>query len=808
MCHSYKHNEVSIVQQRFRKSVIIITSFIAFLLVHSPSAFAEDFFADEGLEEAVLDHLHINQEDLTQGKLNSITKLDASGYEISTLDGIEQLENVQELDLSHNEIQDVSSLAQLEELDSLYLHNNNITQVFPIRYLTNLSELSLSANQISDVASLSDMNNLKTLRLNSNEIEDLEPIRELKNLEHLYVNDNFLTSLDSVASLTSLKSLWADHNMITSVEPITSLNALTSLHLQANMIEDIDSLSNLHRMQSLWLQQNDIEDLSPLLELSNLAELYVQKNRIALQPGSATMNFLEAIDDEGADVKYSPQKDNQNSEVIEFNDKSFEEAIREKLDKPHAPIYKNDVQHIQTLDLQHYGIREIEAIKHFTNVKELYLSHNQIESLSPLKDLTQLEELYLNNNKIDYLWGLKDLTNLSVLGLSNNEITSLAFLQDMQELERLNLSNNGILDIFTLEKLTKLKELQLSNNQVKNISPLEDLNGLESLWLDDNRVESLEPINGLPRLVALHLNRNGIESLDEIKRLSQLEDLYVQGNEIEELEPIRFFDELINLDISNNRISNLDFIDFSSLNYLYASHNDISSIEQLENCEGCNVDLRYNSLLLNDPNTKEVIEEIGESRVRVTPQNEQQIFSFGHKQNVARDKEWKITFNFRPEGDYKDHIQVINRDGDKIDIQPPRVVGKSILVEPETDYEYGETYTLMVNRGVEFENKDSTLNQPVEMTFTITEEDTHTPDATIADLGGYVLSYNRSSEVILEEDRLDSLNIEDIEDKEVYTIINDTKYIFTSDNNGILRIRDIPKSIRESDIYEATIQVN
>ncbi len=164
--------------------------------------------------------------------LATLTKLDASGRGIQSLDGLQHATALDTLYLFSNKITDVSPLSSLTNLKMLSLDRNKITDVSPLGNLTNLKGLHLYINKITDVSPLSSLTNLKRLGVGANEFGDLSPLTSLTNLEWLKVNDAGVTDVSPLTNLTKLKTLNLSSNRISDLSPLTCLPELETLRLR------------------------------------------------------------------------------------------------------------------------------------------------------------------------------------------------------------------------------------------------------------------------------------------------------------------------------------------------------------------------------------------------------------------------------------------------------------------------------------------------------------------------------------------------------------------------------------------------
>ena len=292
--------------------------------------------------------------------------------------------------------------------------------------------------------------------------------------------------------------------------------------------------------------------------------------------------------------------------TIQFKDKNFYNAIKEKLgekvksasDKDlKLTALKNDVESINTLNLGQVDnaedtikIEDISGIENFKGLTDLNLCNNQISDISALSGLTNLKSLDLRNNQISDISALKGLTNLEYLYLNENQIIDISVLSDLTNLKCLDLVENQIIDISALSDLTNLTELNLIDNQISDISKLKGLTNLEYLYLNENQIRDISVLSDLTNLTDLSLSNNQISDISAIEGLIKLEFLDLDGNKINSISPISNLTNLKGLDLSNSQISDIRVLSgLTNIKNLVLSNNqirDIRTISGLTNLEG------------------------------------------------------------------------------------------------------------------------------------------------------------------------------------------------------------------------------
>jgi internalin A len=274
--------------------------------------------ADSQLEAAILNQLD-TVGPLTPADIADLTDLDARGFGVAELGGIECFTELATLDFGvggqTSNIGDLAPLVYLKKLTSVSLDNNPIASLEPLGKLPLLTDLSLkSAVQNVDLSPLASSASITTLDLSNDSLGDLTPLGSIAALTTLYlrtanlsapaslaklknvksldlvntisdatplvaltqlvtleIGTKTLTNFDKLAPLVNLTSLKAESAGLTSITGVTNMTKLTYLDLAFNQVADIAPLQGLINLQTLFLNLNPVTNITPLVNNAGIA---------------------------------------------------------------------------------------------------------------------------------------------------------------------------------------------------------------------------------------------------------------------------------------------------------------------------------------------------------------------------------------------------------------------------------------------------------------------------------------------------------------------------------------------------------
>ena len=392
---------------------------------------------DLNLRRAILNELEVEFDDIENTVINldqilELETLNASGYGVQNLSGLQFARNLVTLDLSDNELKSASNLESISGLSKL-------------------TSVDLSDNDITTINSnlFAKLGNVETFNLNNNSIDSLDP--------------------GVFTPLVGVNRLDLGGNIITDVyeDVFMGLDNLDAINLSNNHISDITSLYNVNANVNAQNQTITFE------RLMIPSEVFVLPDILTTNAGS----ILQVSSDDlysGWIIGSGPNDAIKISGVIT-------EALIRNMSINFA--YENTGNVTFSGSIIH---EIVEANFDFANIPDDGLRTaiiiglgGGIDDFGPDATITVaqmrlLENLNASGFEISDLTGLEHAVNVVGLDLSQNLIDNSALagfnFDVLESLEQLNLSENGISDITSLEHLTLAQRIiEAEDNEYEGI---------------------------------------------------------------------------------------------------------------------------------------------------------------------------------------------------------------------------------------------------------------------------------------------------------------------------------------------------
>lgn len=177
------------------------------------------------------------------------------------------------------ELKNVSSLKgieKLENLTSINIDSNNITDFSPLGEVKNLETVDIMSNgKANGLDSLSKLKKVKDLTLHSMDETDLFFLEKMTSLERLslcYVNNSFDDSIGTLKNLKDLSLLDISRSYDTAF--LSELDNLERLHMFGNTV-NADNLPKAKKLNDVFISLCWFSDLSGLKDCKSLKTLTI-----------------------------------------------------------------------------------------------------------------------------------------------------------------------------------------------------------------------------------------------------------------------------------------------------------------------------------------------------------------------------------------------------------------------------------------------------------------------------------------------------------------------------------------------------
>jgi hypothetical protein len=219
--------------------------------------------------------------------------------------------------------------------------------------------------------------------------------------------------------------------------------------------------------------------------------------------------------------------------VAQFADPTFEQVLRQAIDRPNGVLYQEELEDYTRLELiGDPRLTDLTDLAMFSNLEHLSIVYGSIEDVSPIAKLPRLVSLNLTGNHIEDITPLCSLQTLKYLNLSNNRINFLPKqLYRLENLTILILDFNDLRDMADVSQLISLTDFHVRYNKLNTISLSEEMPSLIRLYAHGNPISFVEAttMNHMPVLQELDVGRTDLTNIDFLRNISTLVSLDISG---------------------------------------------------------------------------------------------------------------------------------------------------------------------------------------------------------------------------------------------------------------------------------------
>lgn len=211
--------------------------------------------------------------------------LSAINTNIDDLTPIKDLTDLFWLSIEQTKVNDLTPLLRLTNIHYLDFEFN-VTSLNGIQNLENLQRIHFWRIPVTDFSPLKGLKRLKVIEFIVAKLSDLSPLKELYELEHITVEKGEFEDLSALSNLDKLEYLAIRDTPIGDISPLANLLNLRSLALVNTRISDLTPLRNLHKLKFISIPWNHlVSDISPLKhQIENGVELLLGGTPVKIPP--------------------------------------------------------------------------------------------------------------------------------------------------------------------------------------------------------------------------------------------------------------------------------------------------------------------------------------------------------------------------------------------------------------------------------------------------------------------------------------------------------------------------------------------
>jgi len=388
--------------------------------------------------------------------LPNLQRLDVSGQNLTSLEGISDLGSLYALSLTATGLQDLSVLSFQRNITELALVSNpGLSSFNSLREMTWLSSLHIERSQgvsLDFIRNMANLESLTIIRTDTRSYDFVTPLTQLRRL-HLTNNRDAL-SIPFLAEFTELEELYMDR--VGTAEFLSGLTSLRKVTLYG-----LDSLEYLRGMQNLEeLNVNfgwNLSNAAPLGDLNSLRTLRINESR--------TMNPVENMDAIGG-LTNLRQLD-LSGNTLWFNwDFIYRLTQLEKLNISNNTVVGDfaGIRNLSALRVLHMDrVRLVPSFQWSGSGGMISVSYPEPTPADQFGDslaaLSLLEELSISGNRVQNISFVSEMQNLRYLYFENNYVTDISPLADLPNLTHVDLRRNAVTNWDVLDEMINISVL-------------------------------------------------------------------------------------------------------------------------------------------------------------------------------------------------------------------------------------------------------------------------------------------------------------------------------------------------------------
>ncbi len=232
--------------------------------------------------------------------LSRITKIDAKGQSIKTVEPLRIFEGLKEINISRTQVTDITALRDLIGLEVLEANNTKISDISALQSLARLRKLDIENTAVSDISTLQNLTNLEFIYADGAALKN-ELVAQFLNknpstvvIYKTVTLNNWWTGLSE-----SWKTAFKKHVKIEAQPDKEQLHAMIYLEsINLDGISDIRDLQPLQmsvRLRELSFVRTGVSNLSPIKDIQTLRILRFSETPVSNLEPITTLRDLEQL---------------------------------------------------------------------------------------------------------------------------------------------------------------------------------------------------------------------------------------------------------------------------------------------------------------------------------------------------------------------------------------------------------------------------------------------------------------------------------------------------------------------------------
>lgn len=366
-----------------------------------------------------------------------------------------------------------------------------------------------------------------------------------------------ISDLSGIEFFTSITHLFCGWNNLTTLD-VSNLN-LTLMRAQHNDLTSITGLANNTNLTYFWVQGNELTDLIDIVNLNSMWSLNIGNNQLSNLPSLANFTNLHecAVSSNPDPATTLDVSNNTLLASLHCNNLNLSSIIG----LPNTSFYY--------LNCMNNHITDLSDLANIPGMKTIWVGNNDLTSFPALNNFPLLQSLWIYANPLPS-WTFDVTTNVNLTDFScgnSNNVEAIVGLGNCVNLKNFNINNCNVSDLSELAAIPTLQNVYATSNDLTSFPTLINAINLKILSIGHNPYNPWNiDVSSNPNLTTLSITSCNIDSIIGLGGLTSLKNLYADFNNLSSIDDL---ENCLNLKVGSFSVNNLHQIpDLSPLTNL------------------------------------------------------------------------------------------------------------------------------------------------------------------------------------------------------------------------------------------------